>query len=64
MCFVGSGGWIRTSDPVITLILKLLLGMDYIMTPTGLRRFHHNRDVLPYGIVSTPSLISQGLARD
>ena len=60
--YTGSATWTRTRNQSITLILKLLLGMDYIITIVIV---DHRRckalgavqwtELLPEGIVSEPS---------
>ena len=58
---LGSVGRTRTYDQPVTLILKLLLGMDYIISiilsnfrSEALRALNFS-ELLPCGIVSTPA---------
>ena len=54
----------RTWDILVTLILKFLKGVDYIIILLDVRRFLRFYGVLPEGIVSEPSPISWSLAAD
>ena len=58
--FICSGAWIRTRNLLVTLTLKLLLGVDYIITHMGRRALPLTNKwrVLSLEIVSTPYRLS------